>query len=193
MEPDDELPVPPQAIVHAALPDAAGRRAGLRAGASGCDLHRPSGERLRATRSRARWTWSFASSTPRPRAAQLYSEQHLGVALDDATGGFSVQLGLGTSPVGTFDAALFADVDRWMEVVVDSEVLTPRPIIASVPWALVAQQANGIVPDPKTIVVDCDAGDVLQDAIDAAGPKSDPSGRRARAMRISVSIRGNRA
>ena len=30
---------------------------------------------------------------------QLYSEQHLGVSLD-ATGGFSVQLGLGTNPVG---------------------------------------------------------------------------------------------
>jgi parallel beta-helix repeat protein len=102
---------------------------------------------------------------------QLYSEQHLQVALD-ATGGFSVQLGLGTSSVGTFDAALFADVNRWLEVVSDSEVLTPRPIIASVPWTLVAQQANGIVPAPKTIEVDCDAGDVLQDAIDAAGPKA---------------------
>jgi parallel beta-helix repeat protein len=103
--------------------------------------------------------------------SQLYSEQHLQVALD-ATGGFSVQLGLGTSPVGTFDAALFADVNRWLEAVVESEVLTPRPIIASVPWTLVAQQANGIVPAPKTIVVDCDGGDVLQDAIDAAGPKA---------------------
>ncbi len=79
---------------------------------------------------------------------QLYSEEHLSVALD-ATGGFSVQLGLGTSPSGTFDAALFSDVDRWIEVVVDSEVLTPRQIIGSVPWALVAQQANEIVPDPN--------------------------------------------
>ncbi len=79
---------------------------------------------------------------------QLYSEQHLGVALD-ATGGFSVQLGLGTSPSGTFDVALFSDVDRWIEVVVDSEVLTPRQILGSVPWALVAQQANEIVPDPN--------------------------------------------
>ena len=54
---------------------------------------------------------------------QLYSEQHLGTVLD-ATGGFSVQLGLGTSPVGTFDAALFSDVDRWLEVVVGAVVLT---------------------------------------------------------------------
>jgi hypothetical protein len=78
----------------------------------------------------------------------LYSEEHLGVALD-VTGGFSVQLGLGTSPSGTFDAALFAGVDRWLEVEVDSEVLNPRQIIGSVPWALIAQQANEIVPDPN--------------------------------------------
>ena len=78
---------------------------------------------------------------------QLYSEQHLGTALD-ATGGFSVQLGLGTSPSGTFDAGLFSDVDRWLEVVVGSDVLTPRKIIGSVPWALIAQQANEIVSDP---------------------------------------------
>jgi hypothetical protein len=79
---------------------------------------------------------------------QLYSEQHLGVALD-ATGGFSVQLGLGTSPSGTFDADLFSDVNRWLEVVVGAEVLTPRQIIGSVPWALIAQQANALVRDPN--------------------------------------------
>ncbi len=79
---------------------------------------------------------------------ELYAEQHLGTALD-ATGGFSVQLGLGTSPVGTYDAALFSDVNRWLEVVADADVLTPRQIIGSVPWALIAQQANEIVPDPN--------------------------------------------
>lgn len=78
---------------------------------------------------------------------QLYGEEHLGVALD-ATGGFSVQLGQGSSPSSSFDAALFSDTDRWLEVVVDAEVLTPRQPIASVPWALIAQQANEIVPDP---------------------------------------------
>ncbi len=51
---------------------------------------------------------------------QLYSEEHLGVVLD-AAGGFSVQLGMGTSPSDTFDAALFSDVDRWIEVEVDTE------------------------------------------------------------------------
>ncbi len=79
---------------------------------------------------------------------QLYSERHLGTALN-ATGGFSVQLGLGTSPSGSFDAALFSDVDRWLEVVVGTEVLTPRQIVGSVPWALIAQQANEVVPDPS--------------------------------------------
>ena len=39
--------------------------------------------------------------------ATLYREEHLGVALD-ATGGFSVQLGLGTVISGTFDADLFS-------------------------------------------------------------------------------------
>jgi hypothetical protein len=70
---------------------------------------------------------------------QLYSEQHLNEPLD-ASGGFSVQLGLGTSPSGPFDAGLFSEVDRWLEVVVDGEILTPRQIIGSVPWALVAER-----------------------------------------------------
>ncbi len=92
---------------------------------------------------------------------QLYSEEHLGVPLD-ATGGFSVQLGLGTSSSGTFDAALFSDVDRWLEVVVDSEVMAPRQIIGSVPWALIAQQANEIVRDPNAArFEDCGDGTVV--------------------------------
>jgi hypothetical protein len=78
---------------------------------------------------------------------QLYSEEQLGVALD-ATGGFSVQLGLGTTPSGPFDADLFSELDRWLEVVVGAEVLTPRQIIGSVPWALIAER---MAPwDPNT-------------------------------------------
>jgi hypothetical protein len=90
---------------------------------------------------------------------QLYSEQHLSVELD-ASGGFSVGLGVGTSPSGTFDAALFSEPDRWIEAVVDSEVLTPRQIIGSVPWAFIAQQANEIVPDPNGPLKDCGDGTV---------------------------------
>jgi hypothetical protein len=95
-----------------------------------------------------------AAGTPRPgpvdielrvfdaetAGTQLYSEQHLATALD-VTGAFSVQLGLGTSPTGgPFDAALFSDPNRFLEVVVDGQVLTPRQIIAAVPWAMVAEK-----------------------------------------------------
>jgi hypothetical protein len=79
---------------------------------------------------------------------QLYSEQHLGVVLD-ASGGFSVQLGLGTSPSGSYGPALFSQPDRWLEVVVGAEVLSPREIIGAVPWSLIAKQANQVVPDPS--------------------------------------------
>ena len=90
---------------------------------------------------------------------QLYSEEHSSVSLD-ATGGFSVQLGTGPISAGTFDAALFSEVGRWMEVVVNGEVLTPRQIIGSVPWAFIAQQANKIVPDPFGPFEDCGDGTV---------------------------------
>jgi hypothetical protein len=78
----------------------------------------------------------------------LYSEAHLGVALD-AKGGFSVQLGLGTSPSGTFAAALFSEADRWIEVAVGGGALTPRQIIGSVPFAWIAEHANKFVRDPN--------------------------------------------
>jgi hypothetical protein len=90
----------------------------------------------------------------------LYAEKHLDTPLD-ATGGFSVQLGLGAAAVGTFDADLFSDVDRWLEVSVDGAVLTPRQIIGSVPWALVAERANEVVRDPTAArFEDCGDGTV---------------------------------
>jgi len=84
----------------------------------------------------------------------LYAERHDPVALD-AQGNFSVLLGTGTNfggPFPPFDAALFSGVPRYLEVVQITptfEFLTPRVPIASVPWALVAQQASTIVPDPS--------------------------------------------
>lgn len=81
----------------------------------------------------------------------LYSEEHAGVPLN-ANGNFSVLLGSGTPISGTFGAALFSEVDRYVQVDLTSPVsesLVPRVAIASVPWALVAQQANKIVPDPN--------------------------------------------
>jgi len=76
----------------------------------------------------------------------LYTEEHNMLSLD-AQGGFSVQLGLGANPSGPFDVSLFSSPDRWLEVVADSQTLSPRQILGSVPWAFVAQQANEIVPD----------------------------------------------
>ena len=90
---------------------------------------------------------------------QLYSEEHLGVPLD-APGGFSVQLGLGTSPSGSFDASLFSDADRWLEVEVGTEVLSPRQIIASVPWALVAEHVAPWDPNTTPRFEDCGDGTV---------------------------------
>ena len=45
----------------------------------------------------------------------LYSEEHAGVPLN-ASGDFSVLLGSGTPLSGTFDAALFSEVDRYVQV-----------------------------------------------------------------------------
>jgi hypothetical protein len=89
----------------------------------------------------------------------LYAETHSGVPLD-ATGGFSVELGLGTPGTGTFDAALFSGVDRWLQVLVDGTPLTPRENIGSAPWALIAQQANEVVPDPNGAFKDCGDGTI---------------------------------
>ena len=66
----------------------------------------------------------------------LYSEDHTDVPL--AGGVFSILLGSGTSPAGTFDGLLFAEMDRWIEVSVNGEVLDPRQAFSSVaypnPW-----------------------------------------------------------
>jgi len=91
---------------------------------------------------------------------EIYSEDHLGVTLD-ATGGFSVQFGLGTNPSEPFRAIVFSSIDRWLEVEVAGAVLTPRQILGAVPWALIAEQAEAIVRDPaKPRFEDCEDGTV---------------------------------
>ncbi len=65
-------------------------------------------------------------------------------------------------------------MDRWIEVVVDSEVLTPRQIIGSVPWALIAQQANEIVPDPNAPRFEDPDGGALTDFLARLNGKFDP-------------------
>lgn len=100
----------------------------------------------------------------------LYAERHGPVTLD-AQGNFSVLLGSGADcvacpgyPFPPFDAALFADVERYVEVVLVTgtvETLTPRVPIASVPWAFVAQQVanslthvRGLIA-PNGFALDC--------------------------------------
>jgi hypothetical protein len=70
----------------------------------------------------------------------LYEEVHIGVSLDDS-GAFSIRMGAGDFTTGTFDAALFSGVNRYLEVVVASEVLTPRLVMGSVPYAMQAESA----------------------------------------------------
>jgi len=70
----------------------------------------------------------------------LYTEDHVGVVLDD-NGVFTVRVGTGSLKVGAFDGALFSGVNRYLEVVVDSEILTPRQPLSSVPYAFAAEHA----------------------------------------------------
>ena len=60
----------------------------------------------------------------------------------DETGIFSVRLGAGSPLIGTFDAALFNAVNRYLEVVLDGAVLTPRQALGSVPYALRSESAQ---------------------------------------------------
>jgi hypothetical protein len=82
----------------------------------------------------------------------LYSERHTGVPLE-ADGSFSVLLGGGSVLVGAFDATLFSDPDRYVEVALLApvvETLAPRVPITSAPWALVAET---VLPQAGTVSV----------------------------------------
>jgi hypothetical protein len=71
----------------------------------------------------------------------LYTEDHVGVVLDD-NGVFTVRVGTGSLKVGAFDRELFSSgVNRYLQVVVDDEILTPRQPLSSVPYALAAEYA----------------------------------------------------
>ena len=78
----------------------------------------------------------------------LYEEEHLAVPLDD-NGAFSIQVGTGTSKVGDVNPGLFSGMNRYLEVVVDGEVLAPRQPFASVPYALVAEE---VVASPTSTI-----------------------------------------
>lgn len=110
--------------------------------------------------------WLFDAETA---GSVVYKELHTGVTLD-VTGGFAVQFGLGTplmAPPAGGAAGMFASVPRWLEVKQGSQVLSPRVRIGSAPWALVAQQASKIVPDPTAPrFEDCGDGTVADHKTD---------------------------
>jgi hypothetical protein len=72
--------------------------------------------------------------------SRLYGEDHSGVALVD--GVFSILLGTGSVLVGSFDATLFAAENRYLEVIVDAEVLEPRQPFSSVAYALRSEESE---------------------------------------------------
>lgn len=68
----------------------------------------------------------------------VYQENHLAVPVTD--GVFSISLGRGTLGSGPFDASLFAQPDRWLEVAVNGETLAPRQRLESVAYSFQAGQ-----------------------------------------------------
>ena len=71
---------------------------------------------------------------------RLYSETHSRVDLVD--GIFEILIGTGESPFGFFNAALFAGENRYLEVIVEGEVLAPRQPFSSVAYALRSDQSE---------------------------------------------------
>jgi hypothetical protein len=71
----------------------------------------------------------------------LWSENH-DYAVTVEAGVYSVLLGTGTNTQGSLDAALFSSDNRWLEVVVGGQILTPRRRITSVAYALRAEASD---------------------------------------------------
>ena len=73
-----------------------------------------------------------------------FSDQPLYAELKEAVpvaggGQFSIRIGTGMPKVGTFDPSLFYDLNRYVEIASGGRVLSQRQPLASVPWAMVAQ------------------------------------------------------
>jgi hypothetical protein len=72
----------------------------------------------------------------------LYEEEHAGVQVVD--GVFNVPLGGGAVVSGTFGIGTFNEAGRWLEVEIDTEVLTPRQAFLSAPFSLRAGDADAL-------------------------------------------------
>ena len=71
----------------------------------------------------------------------LYQESHASVPL--AEGSFSVTLGQGVPVTGTHDETLYTGGgQRWIEIAVEGDILTPRQRVHAVPYALAAEVAE---------------------------------------------------
>jgi hypothetical protein len=70
----------------------------------------------------------------------LFAEDHEGVGLDN--GIFSIHIGTGAPLSGVFGPDLFAATNRYLEVHINGERLSPRQAIGSVPYAFHAANAN---------------------------------------------------
>jgi hypothetical protein len=73
---------------------------------------------------------------------RLYREQHLNTPL--ANGVYTLRLGTGPTPTGTFNAATFEGANRWLELAINGETLSPRQPFSSVAYALRAQDAETV-------------------------------------------------
>jgi hypothetical protein len=83
---------------------------------------------------------------------RLYAEIHTNVPLHD--GVFSILIGTGSLPQGAFGPALFSGANRWLEVVVEGETLSPRQPFSAVPYALRAAKSDDSVPAGAVMMFD---------------------------------------
>ncbi len=78
--------------------------------------------------------WTHPTSTS--PVDLVYQEIHLDKLVVD--GVYDVVLGNGSFPSGAFGSGLFAGADRWLQVQIEAEILTPRQKLQSVVYALQA-------------------------------------------------------
>ncbi|MDJ0786971.1 MAG: hypothetical protein QNK05_09220 [Myxococcota bacterium] len=97
----------------------------------------------------------------------LFEEEHVAVPVA-ADGRFELAIGSGTPLVGVLEPALFDGSDRFLELVVDGEVLAPRQRIGSAAFALRSSEASKVRGVPVREVVD-GAGQVLGTLLSSEG------------------------
>ncbi len=90
----------------------------------------------------------------------LYEESQ---TVTTVNGTYNVLLGTGTPTTGTFDPALFSADNRWLEVEVNAEILTPRQPVTSVAFSLQAEEAaHAAAADDATTLAGQPASDYDQ-------------------------------